>query len=128
MSAKPCKMYAYVSSEPSTHYPENTASDFTIQLPQVISGVKECGIIEVKLPTAPKKGLFLCSDLCVGSITNNLTLPVLRRMRQKIVAPNNVTYAPLKVQNFDTIRFYICTESNQQANLAGETRITLHLR
>ena len=91
-------------------------------------GINEWGIIEAKLPVTPKNPLFLCSDLCIESITNTQTLPVLRRLEQKTVTPITVTYVPLKVQDFDTIRFYICNTSGELENLVGETRLTLHLR
>ena len=126
--APSCKMYAYFNSNPSRHYPDNTASDFTIQLPQTILGIHELGVIEVKLHATPKNALFLCSDLCRESIINDHTLPVLRRLEQKTVTPTTVTYVPLKVQDFDTIRFYVSNSSGKPENLAGETRLTLHLR
>jgi len=121
-------MYLYLSSTPSTHNPDNTATDFTIQLPRTVSGVKECGIIEVKLATVPQKPLFVCCDLCVESITNNRELPVLRRVAQKSFLPSFSTYVSLRVQSFDTLRLYICKESGEPANLSGETRVTLHVR
>ena len=34
-------MYVYADSKPTVYYPENTASDFTVQLPASISGVSE---------------------------------------------------------------------------------------
>lgn len=121
-------MYIYLSSKTSAQYPENTASDFTIQLPTNISGVKECGAVEVKLPVVPKTPLFICTDLCVESITNSKTLPVLRRLAQKTLLPSFITYIPLRAQSFDTIRVYICKESGEATTFAGETRVTLHLR
>ena len=121
-------MYLYLNSKPSTHYPENTAADFSIQLPRTLSDVKECGVIEVKLSSAPQKPVFLCSDLCVESITNNQTRPVLRRVGQKTFTPSIITYVPLRVSSFETIRLYIRKESGEQANLMGETSVTLHLR
>lgn len=121
-------MYVYISSKPSVYYPENTAGDFTIQLPRTVSDVQECGIVEVRLPTVPQKPLFLCSEICVESIINNHTLPVLRRLGQKIVLPSIITYIPLRVQSFDTIHFYLCKESGEKVNIVGETQITLHLK
>ena len=121
-------MYVYLSSKPSEHYPENTATDFTVQLPKTISGVKECGVVEVGLPIAPRSPLFVCTDLCEESITNNKTLPVLRRVSQKNFFPSFITYAPLRVQNFDTVRIYICKETGEKVNFIGETKLTLHLR
>jgi hypothetical protein len=122
-------MYAYFDSKPTVNYPENTAADFTIQLYRTISDVKECGVTEVTLPVIPRKPVFLCSDLCVESIVNSETLPVLRRMvGQKTFVPNIVTYVPLRVSSFDTIRFYIYKDSSEQVKLVGETKLTLHLR
>lgn len=121
-------MYLYLSSKPSVSYPDNTAADFTIQLPRTISDVKECGVVEVKLPSTPQKTLFLCSELCVESITNSRTLPILRRVGQKTFSPNFITYIPLRAYSFDTLRLYICKESGEPANLIGETKVTLHLR
>ena len=121
-------MYVYLSSKPSTEYPENTATDFTIQLPRTISGVQECGVLEVRLPSTPQKPLFVCTDLCEDSIVNSTSLQVLRRVTLKTVIPSLVTYIPLRLQAFDRIRIYIIQDSGQLANLGGETTITLHLR
>jgi hypothetical protein len=121
-------MYLYLSNQLSAQYPENTAADFTVQLPTTISGVKECGVVEIKLAVAPPKPLFLCSDLCEESIINSKTLPVLRRVAQKTFVPSIITYVPLRLQSFDTLRLYIRKESGEQANITGETRVTLHLR
>lgn len=121
-------MYVYLTSEPSRHYPENTGVDFTAQLPFAISDVQECGVVEVRLPSGPRKPYFLCCDLCVESITNSKTLPVLTRVGQKTFLPSFVTYTPLRVQSFNTIRLYLCTESGEQADLTGVTRVTLHLK
>ena len=85
-------------------------------------------MIEVKLATAPQKPLFVCCDLCVESITNNRELPALRRVAQKTFIPSVITYVPLRLQSFDTLRLYICKESGEPANPAGETKVTLHLR
>lgn len=121
-------MYLYLSSKPSAIYPENTASNFTVQLPRTISGVKECGVIEVRLPNTPQKSLFVCTDLCEDSIVDNNSLQVLRRVALKTVIPNVVTYVPLRVQSFDRICVYILKDSGQIATLTGETTITLHLQ
>ena len=121
-------MYVYLSSKSSAEYPENSASDFTVQLPKTISGVQECGILEVRLPSSPSKPLFVCTDLCEDSIVNSKSLQVLRRVPLKTVIPHLVTYVPLRVQSFDKIRIYIIQDSGQIANLVGETTITLHLR
>ena len=121
-------MYVYLSSKVTANYPENTASDFTAQLPRTISGVKECGIVEVRLPASPKNPLFVCADFCAESIVNSKTLPVLRRVSQKTFLPSFITYIPLRVQDFDNIRIYLCKESGEPISLQGETKVTLHLQ
>ncbi len=125
-------MYVYVDSKPTVYYPENTASDFTVQLPASISSVSECGLIEVRLPSTTGKKLFLCIDICEGSILNNKVLPVIRSLIKKDSAPSHIVYIPLRTHTFDSIRIYICDESGQLAKLArpatGETSLTLHLR
>ena len=121
-------MYIYLSSKVTTSHPENTASDFTVQLPRTLSGKKECGIVEVRLPASRKNPLFVCADLCAESVVNNKTLPVLRRVAQKTFLPSFITYVPLRVQDFHTVRIYICKESGEPINLQGETKVTLHLR
>lgn len=122
-------MYLYLSSSSTErNYPDNTAADFTIQLPRPITDITECGVVEVKLQTAPQKSLLLCSDLCVESIVNSHTLPVLRRLNQKLFIPTYITYVPVRNQSFDTLRLYLSKESGEPANLQGETRVTLHLR
>ena len=123
-----CIMYVYLSSKPSEQYPENTATDFTVQLPRSISCVEECAVVEVRLPSTPPKPLFVCTSLCGDSIVNSHSLPVLRRVAIKTFIPSFVTYVPLRVQSFDTIRVYICKESGDQATITGETTVTLHLQ
>ncbi len=120
-------MYIYLSSKVTASYPENTASDFTVQLPQALCDIKESGTIEVRLHASPKNPLFVCADFCAESIVNSKTLPVLRRVSQKTFLPSCITYIPLRVRDFHTVRIYICKESGEPINLQGETKVTLHL-
>ena len=121
-------MYVYVDSKPSDYYPENTATDFTVQLPTSISGVSECGLIELRLPSIPQEKVYACIDICEGSIVNDKTLPVIRSLIRKDSAPTHIVYIPLRTRAFNIIRFYICEESGRVVELVGETSLTLHLR
>ncbi len=121
-------MYIYLNSKPSAEFPENKATDFTVQLPRTITGVQECGVIEVRLPSTPGKPLFVCTDVCEDSIVNSKSLQVLRRVSLKTVVPSLVTYVPLRLREFDRIRIYIIQDSGQLASLTGETTITLLLQ
>ncbi len=125
-------MYLYIDSKPTVYYPENTATDFTIQLPTHISSVSECGLIELRLPSRPEKKLFVCTDICEESVINEKTLPVISSLIRKDSAPSHIVYIPLRSRSFDIIRFYICDESGRVAELEGQaiegTSLTLHLR
>ena len=83
---------------------------------------------EVRLSVSPKEPVFLCAAICEASITNNKALPVLRHLWQKTSQSSHVTYVPLKVQRFDTLRLYLCTQSGALANITGETVVSLHLQ
>ncbi len=121
-------MYLYIDSKQTVYYQENTATDFTVQLPTSISGVSECGLIELRLPSSPQKKVFLCTDICEESVINEKTLPVISSLIRKDSAPTHIVYIPLRSRSFDTIRFYICHESGEVVDLVGETSLTLHLK
>jgi len=121
-------MYLYVNSSPSAYYPENTAADFTVQLPKTVEDVAECGVIELRLASIPLEAAFLCTDICQGSLINTHTLPILRRVVQKVSSPSHIAYIPLRVTSLETIRFFICGENGQPIQLSGQTSLTLHLR
>ena len=96
-------MYLYVDSKPTVYYPENTATDFTVQLPIHISNVSECALIELGLPLRPEKKVFACTDICEESVINDKTLPVISSLIRKDSAPSHIVYTPLRSRSFDTI-------------------------
>ena len=122
-------MHLYLSSHPTEHFPENTYTDFTVQLPQALIGNWRLGATEVNLPFSPKTALFLCSDLCTESIVNEHYLPVLCQLTRKTYQPGNISYIPAKTTHFHTLRIFICDKSRyvQKAGGRGETTVAIHL-
>ena len=122
-------MYVYLSSSPTEHFPENTSTDFTVQLPLVLLGNWKLGVIEAKLSFPPKTQLFLCSDLCTESIVNEHYLPVLCQLSKKTNQPGNISYIPTKATHFHTLRVYICDKLGVVQKVAdpGETTVAIHL-
>lgn len=123
-------MYIYLSSKPCAGFPENTSSDFTVQLPKTVFNVKECGVVDANLGFTPTQPVFLCSDICVESIVNECALPTLRQLTSKETSPHNIIYVPLKLSQFHTVRIFISDQTSQVPVQSGpkETVITLHLR
>lgn len=122
-------MYLYVSSSPTEHFPDNTSTDFTVQLPRVLSGNWKLGAVEVNLSFPPKTQLFVCTDLCAESIVNERYLPVLCQLTKKTYQPGNILYIPVKTTHFHTVRVYICDKLGVVHKIGGrgDTTVTIHL-
>jgi hypothetical protein len=72
--------YLYLTSEDSTDIPpENSPSDFTVELPRSLSldGDWECCLKELCAPPGSEV-LYVCSDLCLESFACDTSYPVLR--------------------------------------------------
>ncbi len=112
-------------------FPNNTSSDFTIQLSEAVhlEGDWSCGLVEFQLFGQPRDPLYVCCDLVEENFTGEFKLPVLRRVRLKTTQFAQVTYLPIKIRDFNTVRIYLKTSNNLNPSPKVEhTYCTLHFR
>jgi len=139
-------LYVYMSSEDSLHmYPDNTAAQFKLQLPERLKldgGIWEVAVAEVEYPrhyidnNRKPSGLYFEVDLCEASFVGGQKLSVLRRL--PVDADNSgvttltfphMYYVRLRQPEFDSIQVYIREPSMQLASFAaGTSSCTLHLK
>ena len=117
--------HIYLSSGDSLDsFPDNEPGDFRVQLPQRVylaEGKWWCGVAQLEIPENPKEPLYLCSNICMDSITGDFKLPVLRRIRGKVTQPTNVIYVPVKGRELSTIRIFIRSLRGEAVSFASQT-------
>ena len=124
--------YVYVSSTDSIKtFPTNTASDFTILLPDRLQFKPleswSCGLVELLIPSALSNPAFLCSNFSQSSIVGERRLPTLRRIVNEYSDPSHVIYVPIRCSELDLIRLYITGYNDEKVSFgSGTTYCTLH--
>jgi len=127
--------HLFVSSTDSfTYFPNNSGSDFTIQLPGRLyfRGIWECSLISVCLPSEVEEDIVILCDLCEHSYISNTKLPVLRVLQKGHVNHNGSFNQTMKVQitpiETETIRIYMRTISGKVPTfIDGQVKCTLLL-
>ena len=125
------QFYLFLSSRDSKNlHPTNRASDFTVQLPRIISleGQWECGLTEVDVNGALKEPLYLCTNVCGESYVRDTSLPLLRVIAQKKKVYENPFYMRLTGNSLHHIRIYLKKGDLTEASVSGGTKCTLHFR
>lgn len=114
--------HIYLSSKDSVTTHNNSASDFSKQLPervQLEGGKWVCGLLELILPKNPQKPLYVCSDICSNSIIDDFKLPVLGRITTKTTRPNNITFVNVNVRELSSIRIYLREDFRTQPSFSS---------
>lgn len=129
------KFYVFLCSEDSKDiYPQNTAQDFIVQLPERVqlSGTWSVAVAEVEYPSifngvAPAY-LWMEIDLCDTSIVGNKKLPVLRQLpvnsdspkdTKKRLSFDHLFHLPIRHYDFDRIHIHIREPAGHTASFAG---------
>ena len=125
------EFYIYLSSRDSMNiFPKNTASDFSLVLPDRLQLKREewsCGLIDLVLPHAPDEPVYLCSNICQETIVGSRQRPVLRRIIDIYSEPSHVIYVPLKTIELSVLRLYLEGHASGPVSLAdGAAYATLH--
>ena len=132
--------YLFLSSRNSKdQYPDNVATDFTIDLPRpfALEGEWECGLKEIDV-SLKQNTMFVCSDICRESYAEDTMLPVLRmlrntptrgRKRETYFVFNDPFYVRIKAEVLNRVRIFIRgSELRALVSDDSEVRCTLHLR
>ena len=126
------EFYMYISSTDSVNtFPTNTASDFSVLLPDRIrfNPIESwnCGLVELIIPNELNEPAFLCSNFCQPSIVGERRLPVLRRIIDLHVDPSHVNYVPIRCSELAVLQMYLTDSTGQKLSLTtGTTYCTLH--
>jgi hypothetical protein len=127
------QFYLFLSSGDSKNlHPANNASDFTVQLPRIISleGQWECGLTEIDVNGGLPEPLYLCTDACIESYVKNTSLPLLRVVVAEDYTVYQVPYyMRVSGDNLHSIRIYLKNQDLQEIKSSpGEIWCVLHFR
>ena len=109
--------YFFLSNNNSLkQYPNNIASDFTVELPRPfrLKGNWECALVAIEL-YLDEDNIYLCTDICEESFVEDTLFPVLRwirtskkgRSRERYYQFDRPMYVPLKMNVLTNIRLFI---------------------
>ena len=130
------KHYLYLSSSDSElYYPNNTATDFTVELTETLNlpGEWECSLLEIFFTKRIAGDIVVFSDLCANSNISNTKLPVLRFLQNGTYKSNssflNLISLPITQREIQRIKIYIRTVSGDLPTFIDKpVRCTLLLK
>ena len=120
----------YTTSEDSKEFhPNNSSSDFTVELPEtlhlkgdwVIALTEIYTLEEISVPI-----LILC-DICEQSIHEGKLKPILKLIYPDCIQFSNIHYIPIKNRNINRIRFLIKDGVTGKDILSQKISLSLHL-
>lgn len=99
-------VFLFLSSTNSLQYhPDNTGTDFTVELPHVVHGQYECALSEIFYDNF-QDDLYVYSDICEQNVVHNDYKPILRIVTQ----PGEVQslyFMPVSRDSVQRIRIYL---------------------
>jgi len=137
------QFHLYLSSEDSKDlYPNNKPSSFVVQLPKTIclKGMWMCALCEVQYnheAARSHENIYICSDLCEGSIVGKRMFPVLRQVFTKGKKSRRLTqeqysqlyYVKVTKEEFNTITIHIKDRNGDEVSfLTQELNCILHFK
>jgi len=126
-------MYAYVSSTDSLNlHPQNTPSNFIVQLPQYIrldKGEWTCGVVQCILPKRISKPVYITTDFVESSVFHGTLKPVLCMTTVKTKEFIHVKHVPVKRNQISTLRIKLVNRRGEEVNFTeDETLLVLEFR
>lgn len=126
-------MYMYISNTDSrTLHPQNTGSNFIVQLPQYIDlsdGVWTCGVIQCTLPTRPTEPVYISGDFVEPSVLGGRFQSVLAMTSVKSKDFQHITYVHVKRTQISTLHMKFVNAVGLEVNLSdGDTYIVLQFQ
>ncbi len=120
-------MRVYLSSQDSLQlYPDNTSSNFRVQLPQYMIGFCECAVIHCALPGRPGKPVYVLCDFVESSILGNTFQPVLCVMTSKIREFSHLHYTNVKNDQLLTLHIKLVNRAGVEiVQPSGSTVVVL---
>lgn len=126
-------MRLYLSNRDSEHlYPQNTASNFRVQLPQHLLLDKDqwvCGVIRCMLPSRPNDAVYVTCNFVESAILGGKHQPVLCLLTSKTNDFPHIPYTKVKDNQLSQIQVKLVNRQGTQIDLKrGETVIVLEFR
>lgn len=127
-------MHLYLSNRDSSGlFPQNTTSNFTVQLPQHIDltdGVWTCAVTHCILPSRPTEPVYVTADFVESSgIVGGRFQPVLCMTTAKTKEFQHITRVGIKRSQLSTLHLKIVNRQHQDVTLRGtDTLIILELQ
>ena len=119
-------MYIHLSSNDSKSlFPENTGSDFIVELNSTVSGMFEAALVDFQCPTIIED-LYVFCDIVTPSFLRDSDLPILREVRTS-GEPTHLHYFPVSRSDIQRIKITIRDRNMRKPNLSY-TSCILHLR
>lgn len=121
-------MRLYLSSQDSKDiYPENTPSNFRVELPQHLNR-GSCTVLQCVLPFRPSVPVYLACDLIEPSILGGRYQSVLTALASKTREFSNPDYTKVKVASVSTIQLKLINRRGEVIPVEkGETVVVLDL-
>ena len=119
-------MYIHLSSNDSKSlFPDNSGSEFIVELNSTISGMFEVALVDFQCPTILEDLYVLC-DIITPSFLHDADVPVLRKVRTS-GEPTHLHYFPVSRTDIKRIKITIRDRSMRTPHLS-DTSCILHLK
>ena len=137
------QFFLHLSSEDSKEiHPKNSASSFVVQLPETkyLEGQWMCALCQVQLnyeASGAHKNIYICSDLCEGTIVGTRKFSLLRQVTLKGRKSSNpvlkeffnLFYIKVKKEEFSSVAIHIKDRTGSDVSfLTGELNCVLHFK
>jgi hypothetical protein len=126
-------MNLYISSRDSTDlYPQNTASNFRVQLPKYIQldeGNWTCGVTQCVLPSRPTDPVYITGDFIESSVFGERLQPILCMVTAKTKEFQHIDYTRVKSHQFSTLHLKLVNRHGDEVVTGkGTTFIVLDFK
>lgn len=115
------------STDSLLYHPQNSAYDFTVELPQTIEGQFKCALLEFRCTTIGEQ-LYVYSNICEPQYVHDAIRPLLRIVSEsgEVTLPH---YKTVTRQEIQRIHIYVRNRHFDipTHTLIGPVRITLAL-
>ena len=125
------EIYLYTSSKDSlSFHPQNTSSDFTVELPEILnfSNGWVIALTDIYITDSIENPLNIYCDICEQSIQNGELKSVLKVIYPDCIHFSNLHYIHVKSSSIKRLRFSIKGGNTGKENvLSNPVQMSLHL-
>ena len=116
------------STDSLVFYPDNTAYDFTVELPDYFEGQYQCALMDFSCAASLSEELYIFSDICEPEYVHDCILPLLRIVRERGEV-NTPFFKVASRRVIQRVRIFIRNHRHETPTQEiGPVRVTLALR